>query len=80
MTKNPIPDPNKPVRWVAGLVAIAGPLLILAVAANLFVQPPEKMLSEAALAMETRLTEEKPEVILLGNSMARFGVNEKQLS
>ncbi len=62
------------------MLAITGPLFALGIAINVFVQPPEKMLSEAALHMETKLAEEKPDVILLGNSMARLGVNEKQLS
>ena len=66
--------------WMAYCLAIAGPALALTVAINLFVQPPEKRLSEAAVEMEQRLEQEKPELIIVGNSMARLGVDEKQLS
>ena len=80
MTTNPATAPSSSAQWTARLLAITGPLFALVIAINVFVQPPEKMLSEAALHMETKLAEEKPDVILLGNSMARLGVNEKQLS
>ena len=76
---SPQPPTHGPAR-LARILAIAGPALVLGLAMQWFGQPPEKQLSEDAIATEAALQEAPPEVVLLGNSMTRRGVDAKQLS
>jgi hypothetical protein len=80
MTEAPPRTPPPGSRRWARLCAIAGPALVLGLAIQWFGQPPEKQLSEDAIATETALQEAPPGVVLLGNSMTRRGVDANQLS
>ena len=76
---SPQTTPDGPTG-LARLLAVVGPALVLGLAIQGFAQPPEKQLSEEAIATETALAEAPPEIVLLGNSMTRRGVDAKQLS
>jgi hypothetical protein len=67
-------------RIIAGLLAIIGPAIILGLAAQWFTQAPatvdsvstgKQMIDE----IEARVRDEKPEVVLIGNSMVNSGVD-----
>jgi len=77
------PSPQTPPSgpaWAARILAVVGPLLVLGLAVQWFAQPPEKKLSEEAIATEAALKEAPPEIVLLGNSMVGYGIDEAQLS
>lgn len=73
-------QPTHSSGLIQALLACVGPLIVLGLAAYWFAQPPEASVSESAAQFEAKLEKDQPEVVLLGNSMARLGVDAKQLS
>ena len=72
--------PDVAPRWLQAILALLGPAMVLGLAVQFFAQPPEQALSESAAQLEAKLNKDKPEVVLVGNSMARLGVDAEQLS
>lgn len=64
---------------LARLVAVLVPVLLLGSAAAWFLAPREEPKSPAALAMEARLAEKAPRVVVLGNSIAEHAVDTAAL-
>ncbi len=66
-------------RALAAGLAVLLPLLLLGAGLSLLLSPSQQALSEQAAALDSRLAEVQPELVLLGNSMVGRGIDAELL-
>ena len=76
----PVSTTVKPgIHRLSFAMALLCPLVVLGLAASWFGQPPELERSEEAQRLEERMESQQAEVVILGNSMARLGLDAEDL-
>jgi len=66
-------------RWLYGLAALILPAGVIGGAVSVLAQPVPFELSERALELDARLAAERPELVLVGNSLVGEGVDVEAL-